>query len=444
METETLISLGAILLLLITSGFFSGSETALTGASRPRMHAMEQQGSRPAATVNELWRRKEKLIGTILLGNNMVNIMASALATSAMIALVGEAGVIYATIIMTALVLVFAEVLPKTYAIHNADRVSLIVAPIMKPLVLVLGPVTHAVYLVSRGTMKLFGLDIGSPLGAEQTEEELRGAIDLHSGGGEEVRQERQMLRSILELDDVEVGEIMTHRKNAVTLNADLPIQELIDELLATPYTRIPLWRGSPDNIVGVLHAKELFRAFRAAEGEMQSVDVAALANEPWFIPDSTDLLSQLQSFRRRKEHFAMVVDEYGELLGIVTLEDILEEIVGEIADEHDVEIEGVKPLKDGTYIVEGTVTIRDLNRQFDWRLPDEEASTIAGLVLHEARRIPEIGQVYVFHGFRFEILGRQRNQITSIKLTPLAEGEDGENPEDVDTPDSASERPEA
>ncbi len=438
METEILISLGAILLLLIASGFFSGSETALTGASRPRMHALEQQGLGRAATVNLLWRRKEKLIGTILLGNNLVNIMASALATSAMIALAGDAGVIYATIIMTTLVLVFAEVLPKTYAIHNADRVSLIVAPIMKPLVLVLGPVTHAVYLVVRGTMRMFGLDIGSPLGAEQSEEELRGAIDLHSGG-EEVRQERQMLRSILDLGDVEVGEIMTHRKNAVTLNADLPIQELIDDLLATPYTRIPLWRGSADNIVGVLHTKELFRAYRAAEGEMQSVDVLALANDPWFIPDSTDLLSQLQSFRRRKEHFALVVDEYGELLGIVTLEDILEEIVGEIADEHDVEIEGVKPLKEGAYIVEGTVTIRDLNRQFEWRLPDEEASTIAGLVLHEARRIPEIGQVYVFHGFRFEILGRQRNQITSIKLTPLTEGEDRDT-EGVSSSDPTSE----
>jgi Mg2+/Co2+ transporter CorB len=280
--------------------------------------------------------------------------------------------------------------------------------------------VNHAIFLVVRGTLKLVGVDIGNPIGSDQSEEELRGAIDLHAGGSEEVRQERQMLRSILDLGDVEVGEIMTHRKNVVTVNADLPIDELITEVLSSPYTRVPMWRDTPDNIVGVIHAKELFRAAKELSGQEEKIDVADVANPPWFIPDATDLLSQLQSFRQRHEHFAIVVDEYGEVLGIVTLEDILEEIVGDIADEHDVEIEGVRQLKDGAVIVEGTVTIRDLNRQFEWKLPDEEASTIAGLVLHEARRIPEIGQVFVFHGFRFEILGRQRNQVTSLKVTAL------------------------
>ncbi len=419
METDILLSILAIALLLVASGFFSGSETALTGASRPRMHALEQQGHRSAATVNRLWQRKEHLIGAILLGNNLVNIMASAIATAVLIRLVGEAGTFYATIIMTLLVLIFSEVLPKTYAIHHAERMALAVAPVMRIIVVIFGPVTHAIYVFVRTTLKLVGVDIGAPLGSQQTEEELRGAIDLHAGGSEEVRQERLMLRSILDLGDVEVGEIMTHRKNVVALNVELSPDELIREVLDTPYTRIPLWRGSPDNIVGVLHVKKLFQAVKAAGGDTSNLDVASLAAPPWFIPDSTDLLSQLQMFRRRHEHFAIVVDEYGEVLGIVTLEDILEEIVGEIADEHDIEIEGVKPLKEGSLIVEGTVTIRDLNRQFEWRLPDEEASTIAGLVLHEARRIPEIGQVFVFHGFRFEILGRQRNQITSLKVTP-------------------------
>jgi Mg2+/Co2+ transporter CorB len=425
MDTHILFSLGAIVLLLVASGFFSGSETALTGASRPRMHSLELQGDTAAATVNALWQRKERLIGAILLGNNLVNIMASVIATGVFITLFGEAGMVYATIMMTVLVLIFSEVLPKTYAIHHADRMALAVAPIMRVIVIVFGPVNHAVYLITRSTLRIFGVDIGSPLGSAQSEEELRGAIDLHAGGSEEVRQERQMLRSILDLGDVEVSEIVTHRKNVVTLNADMPIDDLIGEMFSIPYTRVPIWRGTPDNIVGVLHAKELFRAYKSAHGEVGGLDVAEIANPPWFIPDSTDLLSQLQSFRRRHEHFAIVVDEYGEMVGIVTLEDILEEIVGEIADEHDIHIEGVKPLKDGAVIVEGTVTIRDLNRQFEWRLPDEEASTIAGLVLYEARRIPEVGQVYVFHGFRFEILGRQRNQITSVKMTPLSDGED-------------------
>jgi len=419
METELILSGLAIIGLLVASAFFSGSETALTGASRPRMHAMEQQGVASASVVNRLWQRKERLIGAILLGNNLVNIMASAIATSLFIRVIGENGVFVATLVMTLLVLIFAEVLPKTYAIHHSDRMALAVAPVLRFFVVVFGPVNHAIYLVVRSTLKIFGVDIGSPIGSEQSEEELRGAIDLHAGGSEEVRQERQMLRSILDLGDVEVGEIVTHRKNVITVNADLPIDELIEEVLSSPYTRVPMWRGTPDNIVGVIHAKELFRAAKAARETDEPIEISKVYNRPWFIPDATDLLSQLQSFRQRHEHFAIVVDEYGEVLGIVTLEDILEEIVGDIADEHDVEIEGVRQLKDGAIVVEGTVTIRDLNRQFEWRLPDEEASTIAGLVLHEARRIPEVGQVFVFHGFRFEILGRQRNQITSIKVSP-------------------------
>ncbi|SDG08792.1 Mg2+ and Co2+ transporter CorB, contains DUF21, CBS pair, and CorC-HlyC domains [Limimonas halophila] len=420
MGSEIAISVLVIVALLMASGFFSGSETALTGASRPRIHAAAQQGSRAAQIVYALWERKELLIGGILLGNNLVNIAASAIATAVFIKLVGDAGTIYATVLMTLLVLVFAEVLPKTYAIHNAEKVSLAVAPVMRVVMAVFGPATHAINFLARGVLRPFGVDIGAPLGSSQTEEELRGAIDLHAGGTEEVRQERQMLRSILDLGDVEVGEIMTHRKNIIALNADEDVDTLIEQVLDSPFTRIPVWRETTDNIVGVLHAKELFRAFKEAGGDTSALHVGEIMHAPWFIPDSTDLLRQLQSFRRRQEHFAIVVDEYGEMLGIVTLEDILEEIVGDIADEHDVEIAGVTTLKDGAILVEGTVTIRDLNRQFEWTLPDEEASTIAGLVLHEARRIPEVGQTYVFHGFRFEILGRQRNQVTSIKITPV------------------------
>jgi Mg2+/Co2+ transporter CorB len=427
METEIFVSIGAILVLLLLSAFFSGSETSLTAASRPRMHTLEQQGDHRAQLVNRLFATKERLIGVILLGNNLVNIMASALATSLLISWFGEAGVVYATVVMTLLVLIFAEVLPKTYAIHNADRLALAVAPVVRPIVVVFGPVTRAVQAIVSGTLWLFGLHYGTGLSPDQSEEELRGAIDLHAGEGEEERHERRMLRSILDLADVAVEEIMTHRRNVVTVDAGLPPAQILKEVLDSPYTRLPLWREKKDNIVGVLHAKALLRAVQAASGEIGELDVTAIASKPWFIPETTDLLSQLEAFRSRHEHFAIVVDEYGELLGIVTLEDILEEIVGEIADEHDVEVEGVSPLKEGTCVVEGRVTIRDLNRMFEWRLPDDEAATVAGLVLHEARRIPEVGQVFAFHGFRFEILGRQRNQITSIKIMPLADTETAE-----------------
>jgi Mg2+/Co2+ transporter CorB len=437
MEVVTVVILAAILVLLVTSAFFSGSETSLTAASHARMHTLEQQGEHRATVVNDLLRRKESLIGAILFGNNLVNIMASALATSLLIGWFGEAGVAYATIGMTFLVLVFAEVLPKTYAIHNADQVALAVAPVLRPIVVllrpitiavrVLRPITIAVRVIVRGTLRAFGIRSEPTLTASQSEEELRGAIDLHAGKDGEVRHERAMLRSILDLADVEVEEIMTHRKNVVAIDVDQPQDKIIEDVLESPYTRLPLWRDDPDNFVGVLHAKALLRAIRAQDGQAQDGEVAELdlveiANSPWFIPESTDLLSQLEAFRGRHEHFAIVVDEYGEVLGIVTLEDILEEIVGEIEDEHDVEVEGVKLLKDGSMVVDGDVTIRDLNRMYEWRLPDEEASTIAGLVLHEARRIPEVGQVFAFHGFRFQILKRQRNQITSIMIKPLGE----------------------
>ncbi len=421
MDTEIFITLGAILVLLILSAFFSGSETSLTAASRPRMHALEQQGDPRAILVNRLLGRKERLIGAILLGNNLVNIMASVLATSALVGWFGEAGLVYATIAMTLLILIFAEVLPKTYAIHHADAVALAVAPVVRPMVQVLGPVTSTIQTVVRVTFRLFGIRFDPTLSSGQTEEELRGAIDLHADGGEEVSHEREMLRSILDLADVEVEEIMTHRKNVVAIDGNQAPAKIIEAVLDSPYTRLPLWRDDPDNIVGVLHAKALLRAVRAMSGELDELDVVEVAIAPWFIPESTDLLSQLDAFRRRHEHFAIVVDEYGGVLGIVTLEDILEEIVGEIEDEHDIEVVGVRVLKDGSTIVDGEVTIRDLNRRFQWRLSDEEASTLAGLVLYEARRIPEVGQVFVFHGFRFEILKRQRNQITSIKITPLA-----------------------
>ncbi len=419
MDTGLLVLIGAIAVLLVLSAFFSGSETALTAASRLRMHRLEQLGNRRAGLVNRLREHREQLIGAILLGNNLVNILASVLATSVLLGLFGQVGLAYAAVVMTLLILIFAEVLPKSYAINHADRLALAVAPVLRVIVFVLAPVTHAIQIVVRGTLKLFGSELGAQLSLSAREEELRGAIELHKGSAPEIGQERAMLRSILDLADVDVGEIMTHRKNVAMIDAEAPPAAIIDEALASPYTRIPLWRHEPDNIVGVLHAKALLREVRTHEVKLDRLDIDTVAAKPWFILESTSLLEQLQAFRRRREHFALVVDEYGALMGIVTLEDILEEIVGDIADEHDLPVAGVRALADGSYMVDGTVTIRDLNRQFEWDLPDEEAATVAGLVLQEARRIPEAGQVFQFYGFRFEILRRKRNQITSIRITP-------------------------
>ncbi len=408
-----------IFFLLILSAFFSGSETALTAVSRPVMHQLELNGNHKAALVNRLGDKKERLIGAILLGNNLVNILASALATSVLISMFGEAGVVYATLGMTLLILIFAEVLPKTYAIHTASKTALAVAPLINVVVILLSPLTIGIQLFVRGALRVIGGDFEAEEHYDTPEEELRGAIELHAGQDTVIQQERAMLRSVLDLDDVQVSEVMTHRGGVTALEADLPASNIVDLVLDSPYTRIPLWRGDPDNVVGVLHAKALLREIRARGDNLEGIDLVGLAAEPWFIPEQTPLLDQLQEFRRRREHFALVVDEYGSLMGVVTLEDILEEIVGDIDDEHDVAETGVHRQTDGSYTADGGITIRDLNRDFEWRLPDEHAATLAGLILHEARRIPDVGQCFKFHGFRFDILQRQKNQLTSIRITP-------------------------
>ncbi len=413
-----LITLSVIFVLLLLSAFFSGSETALTAASRPLMHQLENGGNRRAVIINRLNEHRERLIGAILLGNNLVNIMASALATSIMISLFGEAGVAYATLTMTLLVLIFAEILPKTYAIQNANRMALAIAPTVNAVVLVLAPVTHAVHLLVCFVLKLFGLSHGDAPGSSS--EELRGAIELHDDEDRAVDDERAMLRSVLDLAEVQVGEIMVHRKDVAMIDADAEPDKLVEEVLSSPYTRIPIWQGQPENIVGVLHVKALLRAVRTS-ADNKDLDIISLAAKPWFIPEQTTLLDQLQEFRKRHEHFALMVDEYGSFMGIVTLEDILEEIVGDISDEHDIAVKGVVQEADGSFTINGGVTIRDLNREFHWRLPDEEAATIAGLILHESRRIPEPGQVFIFHGLRFQVLRRVRQQITSVRVTPMA-----------------------
>ena len=251
------------------------------------------------------------------------------------------------------------------------------------------------------------------------------GAADrLKQDEGKVEKQDRDMFGGLLDLRELQVSDVMVHRTEMVMINADLPPEDLVREVLATEYTRIPLWRDKPENIIGVLHAKDLLRAIRASEGDTSRIDVSTIALPPWFVPEMRTVSEQLKAFRRRKTHFALVVDEYGEVEGMVTLEDILEEIVGDISDEHDVVVAGVRAQPDGSVVVDGSVPIRDLNRAMDWRLPDEEATTVAGLVIHEARSIPERGQSFTFHGFRFRVLRRERNRITALRIVPVTRGE--------------------
>jgi Mg2+/Co2+ transporter CorB len=375
------------------------------------MFQLEKEGEKRALHVNWLFVNRERMVGAVLLGNTFVNIASSALVTAVLLNLFGDAGVAIATVITTALVLVFCEVLPKTYAITNADGVALRVARAVRICAQVFSPIVSTVGFKSQGLVEDR---------EEAAHEELRGAIDLHHKEGAVQTNDRNMLGGILDLKELQVSDVMIHRKNITMIDADLPPEEIIERVLTQPHTRLPVYKGDSDNIIGMLHAKDLLRALSRAQGNIKAVNIASMIAKPWFIPDTSSLTDQLRAFLQRRTHFALVIDEYGALKGLITLEDILEEIVGEIRDEHDVPVSGVRPQPDGTTNVDGWVTIRELNRVMNWNLPDEEATTVAGLVIHEAQAIPEVGQVFRFYNFKFEILRKQRNQITGIRITPI------------------------
>ncbi len=418
MDIVLVLPIIGIVILLLLSGFFSGAETAFTAASKVDLHTKEKGGNKRAKLVNRIRERKDRMIGALLLGNNLVNILASALATSVFLKIFGDVGVIYATLVMTILVLIFAEVLPKTYAFHNAENMAMRISPIIRMIIVIFAPITEAVTWIVRKVLKLVGVDI-SRVGAGSHLELLRGTIEMHDGDEIETKEQRAMLHSILDLADVDIEEIMIHRKNVFMVNLDQPIDKIVQELLSVQYTRIPLWIDNPDNIVGIVHAKELLRELMDVGGDIANIDLSRISRDPWFIPETTNLYDQLQAFRDRKEHFALVVNEYGSFMGIVTLEDILEEIVGNIDDEHDESMLGVRKISNGSFIIDGAVTIRDLNRELGWNLPDEEYATIAGLILFESQMVPNVGQSFRFFNFQMDVVRKKRNQITLVRVTP-------------------------
>jgi Mg2+/Co2+ transporter CorB len=408
----------AILILLCLSAFFSGSETALTAASRARMHQLEKEGDKRARAVNRLLANREDFIGAILLGNNFVNILASVLATSLFTSLFGVGGYALAisTAVMTLTVLIFSEVMPKTYAISRPDSVALLVARPIGFLVRGASWIIQLIRLIVKGVLTLLGL--AAPAAPVSAEQEIRGAIDLHAMEGGVESADRLRLVGALDLKDLTVEDVMIHRKNIQMLNADMDRRQLVMKALASPHTRLPLYRGEKEEIIGILHAKDLLRAALPLGGDLTKIDLDSVLRKPWFVPETTQVKDQLDQFLAKGQHFALVVDEYGELQGMITLEDILEEIVGAIHDEHDVQIQGVRAQADGSVNVDGWVPIRDLNRATGWGLPDDEAVTVAGLVIHEAQTIPEPGQSFVFHGYRFNILRRHRNQVTGVNVS--------------------------
>ncbi|MGJ8561299.1 MAG: HlyC/CorC family transporter [Litorimonas sp.] len=427
LEPQNLILIGIVLTLLVFSSFFSSSETALTAASRVRMHAAEKDGDKRATIVSKLMNMRERLLGGILLGNNLVNILASVLTTKLFTNVFGGGGValVAATAVMTALILIFAEVLPKTYAISQPDKLALIVARPISLIIKVLSPIVLMVQWIVNLVLRIFGIDTNAS--AWTAADEIKGAVDLHLQEGGVAKRARDQIYGVLEIGELTVEDVMIHRSNLSMVDLGSPNDEIIKGVLASGHSRLPVYSDNTDNVVGILHVKDLLSAF-ARTSDTAAVDVKKLLRAPWFVPETTSVVKQLRAFQSKREHFALVVDEYGALMGVITLEDILEEIVGDIQDEYDEELAGVTRYKDGSAVVRGDIAIRDLNRAMDWKLPDDEAVTIAGLVIHESQTIPTTGQVFAYHGYRFEILTRERNQIQSLKVRKTFEPDQRKN----------------
>lgn len=421
MSFEIILALSAIVALLLLSAFFNCSETALTAASRARMHALEQEGHGRAAVVNDLLRRPEKMLGAILIGNTVVDVLAASLATSLGVAVFGTAGIAFATTAVSLLIIVFSAVLPKTYAMAASDAVALAVAPIMRAVIWLLMPLTVLIEFIVRQLLLLTPSKVDDEANILAAHEEIRGTIELGTQGGAFQKVDAEMLGGILDLKELQVLDVMVHRTKMETLNADDPPRAIVEQILASQFSRVPVWRGQPDNIIGVLHTKDLLASIAASGWSPDALAIDAILAPAWFVPDTTSLKEQLGQFLSRKTQLALVVDEYGEVQGLLTLEDIIEEIVGQISDEHDTNDTQIRPQADGSVNVDGTLAIRDLNRAMDWSLPDEAATTIAGLVMHEAQMIPEIGQAFNFYGYRFEIVRKQRNRVTVVRVRRLA-----------------------
>ncbi|MDX2234822.1 MAG: HlyC/CorC family transporter [Hyphomonadaceae bacterium] len=424
MTSSIIVAATVIVVLILLNAFFSLAETALTAASRARMMGLEKDGDRSARRVIRLVENRERMIGAVLLGANFVTIAASAIASTVFVGAFGDAGPIISTLVLTPLLLIFGEVMPKTWAISNPDPLARAVSLPVTWMVRVLAPVVAGVTFLVRQLLSLMGVKVAAGVDVLAAREEIIGTVDLHHEEGAVEQEVRNRLRGAFELGDLTIADVMVHRRSMKTIEADLPPREIIAQAMASPHTRLPVWRDDPDNIIGVLHARDLLRAI--AEKGRDGVVLEEVMREPWFVPETAWAEDQLAEFLKRREHFAIVVDEFGALQGLVTLEDIIEEIVGDIKDEHDVAFTGVRPQPDGSVNVDGAVPIRDLNRAMDWDLPDEEAVTVAGLVIHESQTIPDPGQVFSFHGYRFHILRRQRNAIAALRIEKEERADEG------------------
>ncbi len=430
---DTLFNLALAIFLLAANAFFVAAEFALVKSRAFRVETMAEEGRFGAGLARAMLHNIEAYLACCQLGITMASLglgwvgepTVASLLEPLLIPLGMPESAVHLTafivgfLLFSSLHIVLGEQVPKTLAIREPEPVSLWVAYPLHATFLLFFPLNWLLNAASRSILRLLGVKEASHQEI-LTDVEIEGLVEVSAEHGKMQESQAEYIHNVFRFGELDVSDIMVHRTNMRMVNAGEPPEKIIDDILASPFTRVPIWEGEPENIVGVVHVKDLLRTLKAGGGDTEKVDLRKIAAKPWFVPDTTSLTDQLNAFLKRKSHFALVVDEYGEVQGLITLEDILEEIVGDIADEHDVDVQGVRPQPDGSVNVDGSVPIRDLNRVMDWHLPDDEATTIAGLVIHEARIIPEPGQAFTFHGFRFQVLRRNRNRITALRITPI------------------------
>lgn len=408
-----------VIVLLILSAFFSGSETALMSVSRPKLYTLEEEGSKSAKRVNKIISNPEKLLTTILLGNNLVNIGASALTTGVFIKLFGEVGMAWATIIMTILVLIFAEVLPKTLANRWPEKTSFIVSFPIGFLIKILTPFTWVISKITRGFMKLIRINPDET--GNFGREDLKGAISMGLINNVVDNEKHRMLDSILDIAHLNVEDVMIHRSAVDSINIELSDDDIFKHIAASPHSRLPVWKENSDNIIGVLHVKDYYRSYYKSLADKQKFILEDLINEPYFVPETVKIYDQLTEFKENRSHMALVVDEYGDLQGVVTLEDLLEEIVGEIEDEHDQDEKEFTKEDNGSVLISGRFPVHQANREFDWSLPeDEDAVTVGGLLTEISQHIPLVGERIVIDNLEFRIMAKKRQSIMKVRVKVL------------------------
>ena len=410
----SIILLILLIILVLISAFLSGSETAITATSKARIIYKKKQGSKRAEYVLKILNQKDNVISSLVISSNSVNILASSLATAFFYDIFGVSGIFYSTLIMTVTIVIFAEILPKTYAINKPNRTTLQISYIIYYLNKIL---FVFVFSINKIVRLILGRNENDAKNSDlQSEEELKGVIDLYKTSNPDYEQEKDMLQSILQLNDITVEEIFTHRKNIYSIDSSLTTREIINKINISRYTRIPFWRDNPENIIGLLNVRTLNIDLKN-HNESKEIIFDKISN-PWFIPETTNLLEQLVEFKKRKEHLAFVVDEFGELLGLITLEDIIEEIVGEIVDEIDVPENDFKLNNNGKVIINGEENVRDLYKSFDLDPPDSESSTIAGYILGISKKIPSYGETFNDRFFNYKILSHSKKQISKVEIS--------------------------